>query len=101
MIDRSEGPVFVRMFKGGVIGTSRAGVALVDHIVKKRAQLGGVEGHYSAHSLRSGLAVSAAQGGATSVVIMRQIGHGSNLAVTGYLQEHTGFDDNVMQYLDL
>jgi len=101
LLDRRDGPMFVRMYKGGVVGTSRAGLVLVDHVVKRRAQLSGVDGHYTAHSLRSGLAASAAEGGADYLTILRQTGHVSLASFTGYLQAPADVDQNVMQYLDL
>src|SRR5260221_12238859 len=48
-----EGPIFRRIRKGGHVGEPLSPAAVRD-IVKQRCALAGVEGDFSAHSLRSG-----------------------------------------------
>jgi integrase len=49
---------------------------------------------FSAHSLRAGLATSAAAGGASERAIMNQTGHRSTKTVRGYIREGSLFRDN-------
>jgi len=61
---------------------------LVARIVKRRAAAVGLDPErYAGHSLRAGLATSAAAGGASERVIMAQTGHRSADMVRRYIRE--------------
>lgn len=96
-----EGPLFYSMSKGDRMRAGRIPGVVVNQVVQKYSEAVGASGSYSAHSLRSGLATSAARAGANLLWIKRQTGHRSTQSVEGYIQAGTGFRDNVMQFLDL
>lgn len=99
---RQSGPLLVGMRRGDHPGTSRITGTTIDAVVKAcAADVGASAAEYSAHSLRSGLATSAAGAGARNDVIMRQTRHASFQSLLGYIQAGTGFKDNVMHYLSL
>lgn len=95
------GPLFTRTRDRPDITDEMLNTATVDAVVKRYVRKVGAPGHYSAHSLRSGLATSAARAGASLLWIQRQTGHRSTQSVEGYIQAGTGFQHNVMRYLDL
>ena len=67
---------------------SDRGVKVVARIVKRRAAAVGLDPErYAGHSLRAGLATSAAAGGASERVIMAQTGHRSADMVRRYIRE--------------
>ena len=64
-------------------------------IVKRRAKAGGLDpARYAGHSLRAGLATSAAAAGAAERVIMSQTGHQSADMVRRYIREGSLFREN-------
>lgn len=69
----TSGAVFRRIRRGDHIQPQRLTAQSARHIIKKRAEVAGVEGFISGHSLRVGSAVSLAQAGA-SVVDMQVAG---------------------------
>jgi integrase len=70
------GPVFRSLTRHGKIGPRMSGYA-VALVVKRDARALGLEPRgYSGHSLRAGLATSAAITGASERAIMNQTGHG-------------------------
>lgn len=78
-----EGALFRRVLKGGHIG-GRLSAASVRDIVQARCQLAGVEGAFSAHSLRSGFVSEAAAQNVSLSETMAMTGHQSVHAVLGY-----------------
>jgi integrase len=73
-------------------GLSPDGVALV---VKRYAAGAGFDGsHYAGHSLRAGLATSAASAGVSERAIMQQTGHRSVAMVRRYIREGSLFNEN-------
>jgi integrase len=50
--------------------------------------------HYSAHSLRAGLATAAAEAGVDERAIMAQTGHRSLTVARGYIREGSLFRNN-------
>jgi integrase len=71
-------------------------------IVKRAAQRAGLEAtEFSGHSLRSGLATTAARGGASERSIMKQTGHRSVAMVRRYIREAELFHDNTATKLGL
>jgi integrase len=80
-------------------GGEAAGKPICDHqlakIVKRLAARAGLNpSAYSGHSLRSGLATSAAEGGATERAIMEQTRHRSLKQVRKYIRRGSLFQDN-------
>jgi site-specific recombinase XerD len=80
-------------------GGEVTGKPLCDHqlakIIKRLAERAGLEpAAYSGHSLRSGLATSAAEGGASERAIMDQTRHRSLKQVRKYIRRGSLFQDN-------
>lgn len=90
-----NGYVFRAVTKGGVI--SKAGLCdrAVADIVKHYALKSGLPPEkYSGHSLRAGLATSAAQQGISSWKIRQQTGHKSEAMLSKYIRDSDLFTDN-------
>jgi integrase len=68
----TEGPVFRKVDRHGRVGTRALGGRAVAIIVQRTAAAAGVSGDFAAHSLRAGLATSAAQAGKSDRAIMTQ-----------------------------
>lgn len=96
-----DGPLLPSYRRGDHMQRNRLTTPVVGRLIKKYASAVGAEGHYSAHSLRRGLATSAARAGVDQFIIRRQTGHKSIQSLEEYVQAGTGFRDNVMRYLDL
>jgi len=92
----TAGPVFRPVTKGGKVGTSRLSDKAVSRAVKSAmAAIGADPADYGGHSLRAGLATSAAQNGVEERHIMRQTGHKSVQMVRRYIRDGELFRDNV------
>ena len=77
-------------------------IALVAIIVKRTAQAAGLDPKLVAgHSLRSGMATSAARAGATEAQIMNQTGHKSLPVLRRYIRRGSLFNDNAAAKLGL
>jgi integrase len=97
----AEGPVF-RHFHGKKIGAKAITVQTVALVVKAAAERAGLDpAGLAAHSLRSGLATTAARNGASERSIMRQTGHKSVQMVRRYIREGSLFSDNAAMKLGL
>ena len=98
----SEGPIFRPVNRHGQLGAGRLsgyGVALV---VKRAAEAAGLEpANYAGHSLRAGLATSAANAGASERAIMAQTGHKSVNMVRRYIRDGSLFRDNAAAVVGL
>src|SRR5207244_2430805 len=71
-----EGPLFRPINRHGQLAASRLSEKAVALIVKRACRLAGLDpDRYAGHSLRSGLATSAAEGEAPERSIMKQTGH--------------------------
>lgn len=81
-----EGPLFRRLYKGGRVGTAGLSGDQVARIVKRRAQLAGLEGDWAAHSLRSGFVTEAGRQGVPLGEVMAMTEHRSVGTVMGYFQ---------------
>lgn len=81
----TQGPIFRRILKGGHLGgpMSPAGVGT---IVQARCALAGVEGDFSAHSLRSGFVTEAGRQNVSLADTMALTGHHSIPTVMGYFR---------------
>jgi integrase len=90
-----EGPIFRPIGKNGRVGTTRLSdrsVALVIQRSAKRAELD--PRSFSGHSLRAGLATSAAAAGVSEHDIARTTGHRSVAVLRRYVRTATVFERN-------
>ncbi len=81
----TEGKIFRRIRKGGHIGDSLTAAA-VRQVVLDRCALAGVNGDFSAHSLRSGFVTEAGRQGASIVDTMGMTGHRSVAGISPYFR---------------
>jgi integrase len=84
-----EGALFRRVLKGGKLGAPLSAAAVRD-IVTGRCQLAGIEGQYSAHSLRSGFVTEAVQQQVPLPETMSMTGHRSVASVVVYARRFGG-----------
>ncbi len=90
----TEGHVFRGIDKGAVVETPLCDKS-VANIIKSRAKQAGLDpAQYSGHSLRSGLASSAAQHGFSSWEIRRVTGHKSDSQLQKYIRIGSLFQNN-------
>jgi integrase len=89
-----EGPVFRPIEKHGYVLPRRLNDRSVALLVKRVAKRAGLSGDYSGHSLRAGLATSAAAHGAGEASIMRQTRHQSVTIMRGYIRPASVWWDN-------
>ena len=80
-----QGPIFRRVRRGDVIGEPLAAAAVRD-IVLERCKLAGLEGEFSAHSLRSGFVTEAGRRNIPLGDTMAMTGHASVATVMGYFR---------------
>ncbi|SEQ18549.1 site-specific integrase [Giesbergeria anulus] len=81
----SEGRIFRRVLKGGHLGGPLSPAAVRD-IVQARCVLAGVEGDFSAHSLRSGFVTEAGRQNVSLADTMAMTGHQSVARVMEYFR---------------
>jgi integrase len=94
-VQHSDGPVFRSVDRHGWVGTSLSDRA-VALIVKRRAEVAGLDpALFSGHSLRAGLATSAAAAGLEERDIQRQTRHRSVEQLRTYIREGSLFRANV------
>jgi site-specific recombinase XerD len=97
----AEGPVF-RHFHNQKMGHRAISAQSVALVVKRAAGRAGIDPTaFAGHSLRSGLATTAARNGASERSIMRQTGHKSVQMVRRYIHEAELFHDNAATKLGL
>jgi site-specific recombinase XerD len=98
----TEGPVFRPINRHGKMAAKRLSGAAVADIVKKYVEALGLDAsHFAGHSLRSGLASSAAAAGASERSIMNQTGHRSEKMVRRYIKDGSLFRENAAAVLGL
>ena len=98
----TAGPIFRPINRHGHVGSSRLSDRSVALIVKKYAAAAGLgPQHYSGHSLRAGLATSAAAAGASERAIMAQTGHRSAAMVRRYIRDGSLFRENAAAVVGL
>ena len=95
-----DGPIFRRIYKGGRIGTEPLTALSVNHIVKARCALAGVEGNFSAHSLRSGFVTEAGRRNMALADTMAMTGHQSAATVLGYFRAEAPLANKAARLLD-
>ena len=94
------GPIFREVDRGGRVGAERLSDRAVARIVKGAAERVGIDpASVSGHSLRSGLATSAASAGAPERTIMRTTGHRSEAMVRRYIRAGSVFTESASRYL--
>lgn len=90
-----EGPIFRSVDRHGNVGSRALSGEAVTLIVKERAGAIGLDPkRYAGHSLRAGLATSAACSGVASWKIRDQTGHTSDAVLGRYIRESGLFIDN-------
>lgn len=80
-----SGAIFRSVRKGGHLGEALSPAAVRD-IVKKRCVQAGIEGEFSAHSLRSGFVTEASRQKVSLAETMAMTGHHSVATVMGYFR---------------
>jgi len=91
----AKGDLFPSISKGGTMGASHLSDRAIADIIKSYAENAGLDPcRYSGHSLRSGLATSAAQHGVSSWKIRQQTGHKSDTMLSRYIREGNLFENN-------
>ena len=97
-----SGSLFRRFSKGAKLTEIRLTDQTVALIIKKYLQLAGIDSkNYSAHSLRSGFATSAADAGAEERSIMAMTGHKSTEIVRRYIKEANVFKNNALNNIKI
>lgn len=98
----TEGPLFRPIDRFGRLACIRLSAAAVGEIVKRYAAAVGLDAtEFAGHSLRSGLATSAAAAGASERSIMRQTGHRSEKMVRRYIKDGSLFRENAVAVVGL
>lgn len=98
----TEGPVFRSVNRHGSLQDGRLSDKSVALVVKRYAEAAGLNpDDYSGHSLRAGMATSAAMHGASERQIMKQTGHRSEAMVRRYIREGSLFTGNAASQLGL
>lgn len=97
-----SGPVFLRINRHGQILRQRLSAEAVAIVVKRwAAALGFDDKEFAGHSLRAGLATSAAIAGKSERSIMNQTGHRSTATLRRYIRDGNLFRDNAAEGLGL
>lgn len=97
-----EGPLFRPVDRFGKMASIRLSAAAVAEIVKKYVAAVGLDAtEFAGHSLRSGLATSAAAAGASERSIMNQTGHRSVNTVRRYIRDGSLFRENAVAVVGL
>nr|WP_247682230.1 site-specific integrase [Burkholderia sp. Tr-862] len=95
-----DGAVFRAIDKSGVLRGDRLTAQSVTLVVKARARAAGLDpSALSAHSLRAGLATSAARAGIPSYKIQQQTGHRSLEMLARYIRDANLFEHNAASVL--
>lgn len=90
-----NGALFVSIRKGGIMTGEQLSDRSIADIIKHYAHKAGLDAEkYSGHSLRSGLATSAAQHGVSSWKIKAQTGHKSDAVLSRYIRSGDIFLNN-------
>jgi integrase len=98
----TEGPLFRPIDRFGKMAPVRLSAAAVADIVKRCALAVGLNASdFAGHSLRSGLATSAAMAGASERSIMHQTGHRSVNMVRRYIRDGSLFRENAVAIVGL
>lgn len=96
---KTSRPLFRRIRKGGHLGEPLAPAAVRD-IVKERCTLAGVQGKFSAHSLRAGFVTEAGKQNMSLPETMAMTGHHSVATVMGYFRAESSLGSKASRMLD-
>ena len=97
-----SGPLFRRFSKGSKLTENRLTDQTIALLIKNYLRLAGIDNkNYSAHSLRSGFASSAAESGAEERSIMAMTGHKSTEMVRRYIKEANLFKNNALNKIKI
>lgn len=94
----TSGAIFRRIRKGGHLGEALSPAAVRD-IIKSRCAAAGIEGDFSAHSLRSGFVTEAGRQNIPLAETMAMTGHHSVATVLGYYRAEALIDSPVARLL--
>ena len=95
-----DGPVFRPVDRHGRVQGQRLSGEAVSLVIKERVAAVGLEpNEFSGHSLRAGLATSAAAAGVSSWKIRQQTGHASDAMLARYIRDGEMFVDNAAAQL--
>jgi integrase len=98
----TTGPLFRPVTRHGNVGSARLTAASANRIVQRAVRRAGLDPRpYSAHSLRAGLATSAAEAGVSERAIMNQTGHRSLAVARGYIRSGSLFRHNAAAQIGL
>jgi site-specific recombinase XerD len=98
----TEGPLFRPIDRFSRMASVRLSAAAVADIVKRYVAAVGLDAtEFAGHSLRSGLATSAAAAGASERSIMNQTGHRSVNTVRRYIRDGSLFRENAVAVVGL
>jgi integrase len=98
----TEGPAFRPVDRHGHMGATRLSGPAVALVVKRRAARAGLDPREVAgHSLRAGLATSAAAAGVAERVIANQMGHRGTAMLRRYIREGSLFRENAASAVGL
>ena len=98
----AEGALFRPVNRHGKMQPGRLSDRAVALIVKRAAEAAGLDPtKYAGHSLRAGLATSAAQAGVSERSIMAQTGHKSVMVARRYIRDGSLFRDNAAAQVGL
>ena len=90
-----EGPIFRPVNRHGQVQPTRLSAGAVAQVVKRTAAAAGLDPTlYAGHSLRAGLATSAAAAGVSERASMNQTGHKSVAIARRYIRESSLFQEN-------
>ena len=96
----NEGPLFRAVDRHGRIGRDQLSGNAVSAVVRARLAAAGIDPtSFSGHSLRAGLATSAAQAGVPTWKIRQQTGHASDAMLSRYVRDGELFVGNVVSAL--
>lgn len=95
------GPLLRSVSRHGRVGEGLT-AQVVATVVKRACEAAGLDpARYAGHSLRAGLATSAAKAGKSERAIMAQTGHRSTTMVRRYIRDASIFDDNAASGIGL
>ena len=98
----NSGSLFRRFSKGSKLSEKRLTDQTVALLIKKYLNVAGINNkNYSAHSLRSGFATSAAESGVEERSIMAMTGHKSSEMVRRYIKEANLFKNNALNKIKI
>jgi site-specific recombinase XerD len=96
----TEGPMFRPIDRHHRLGSKRLSAEAVCLVVRERVQAAGIDPKdYSGHSLRAGLATSAAQAGVSLWKIRQQTGHATDAMLSRYIRDGELFAGNAASIL--